>query len=253
MHNLLKIGLKESFKKLLKIKLVQQVLSIGTFLISKEKTGLKHISEDKYLTDIFGKLSTDQLLKAYDKAWEAKNFEIENYWKRANYFWAFQVASFAGYFSVLSSDFYKEDKEVLFYVISIGFVTALAWCFINIGSKTWQRHWEIHVDLLEEKITGPLYKIVTSQKTFSVSKINEIVSRFFVLIWLLIGLLFLVENTTLHYTKLENINLPITVSLIIVIYFSIAMYHGYGRGRFGHRKVKLYERDYSVENKKSKE
>lgn len=236
----------------MKIKLVQQFLSIGTFLVSKEKTALKQISEKKYLNDIFGKLSKEQLLKAYDKAWEAKNFEIENYWKRANYFWAFQVASFAGYFSVLSSDFYKEDKEVLFYVISIGFVTALAWSFINIGSKTWQRHWEIHVDLLEEKITGPLYKIVTSKKTFSVSKINEIVSRFFVLIWVLIGILFLIENTTLNYSGVRNIDLPISICLIIVIYFSISMYHGYGRGRFGHRKVKLYERDYSVENKESK-
>lgn len=244
--------MKKLIKKILDIKFAQQILSIGTFLITKEKTALKQISEEKYLKDIFGKLDEKQLLKAYDKAWEAKNFEIENYWKRANYFWAFQVASFAGYFSVLSADFYKEDKNVLFYVISIGFVTSLAWSFINIGSKTWQRHWEIHVDLLEEKITGPLYKIVTSKKTFSVSKINEIVSRFFVLIWILIGTLFLVENTTLKYTGIENINIPISISLIIVIYFSIAMYHGYGRGRFGHRKVKLYERDYSVENKKSK-
>ncbi|WP_299531092.1 hypothetical protein [Ulvibacterium sp.] len=227
-------------------KLIDQIESVKKFFYRADENALIEISEEKYKTEIFGKLTEEQKKKAYEKAWEAKNFEIENYWKRANYFWAFQVASFAGYFSVIGSDFYLENKEVLYYVICIGFVTSLAWAFINIGSKTWQRHWEIHVDLLEEEITGPLYKIVTTDKTFSVTKINEIISRFFVAIWLVIGFKFLVNETTLEYSEFENIYFSIIFSTIAVIYFSIAMYHGYGRGRFEERKVRLFERQYKV-------
>jgi len=46
--------------------------------------------------DEFKRDITKQAL-AWDKAWEIRNFEIEMYWKRATYFWAFQVAVFAGY------------------------------------------------------------------------------------------------------------------------------------------------------------
>lgn len=236
--------MKTLLKRLKKLK--NQIFSIGRFVWSKEIYELTRVTEKEYQEELFGKLSFGQLTKAYEKAWEAKNFEIENYWKRTNYFWAFQVASFAGYFSVLGTDFYTKSPEVLYYVICIGFVTALAWAFINIGSKTWQRHWEIHVDLLEEKITGPLYKIVTANKTFSVSKINEIVSRFFTAIWLLIGLKFLFEKYNNKFTGWGNIQYDIVFCTLIVIYFSVAMYHGHGRGRFGKRQIKLYKRDFEV-------
>jgi hypothetical protein len=230
------------------IRLITQLKSIVSFFWRKDEVALKPISEKAYKEDIFGKLTPKQLERAYEKAWEAKNFEINNYWKRANYFWAFQVASFAGYFGVLGSDVYVDYPEILYYVICIGFVTSLAWSFINIGSKTWQRHWEIHVDLLEEKITGPLYKIVTTEKTYSVSKINEIISRFFTTIWILIGFKYLFENISFYKGGIDDVALSVIFSSILVIYFSASMYHGYGRGMFGNRTVTLFERKYTVNN-----
>ena len=84
----------------------------------------------------------------------------------------------------MNSDSYNasppKNPSILYCAISFGFITALAWSLINVGSKFWQRHWEKHLDMLEDKITGPLYKTVyayKTTKTFSVSKINSIISR----------------------------------------------------------------------------
>jgi hypothetical protein len=182
-------------------KMLTLLKPLWRFFYAKSEPGLNEISENEYL-DIFIKgRKKEEIETSYKKAWEAKNFEIENYWKRANYFWAFQIASFAGYFSVLSSTAYPRNPQVLYFVICIGFITSLAWALINQGSKTWQRHWEIHVDMLENEITGPLYKIVTTQKTFSVSKLNEIVSRFIVMIWIILGIKYFSEHISFKWAQ----------------------------------------------------
>ncbi len=213
-----------------------------TFFYTDKDANVEEISKEEY-EKLFVNDKADAKIKAtYDKAWEAKNFEIENYWKRANYFWAFQVASFAGYFAVLSSDAYLKNPQILYSVICIGFISSLAWVFINIGSKTWQRHWENHVDMLEDKVTGPLYKIITEKKTYSVSKINEIISRFFATIWVILGIEYFIEHVSFKWNGIENIDIVVVLSTIAVIYFSGAMYWGYGRGRFGKRNVAFYKR-----------
>jgi hypothetical protein len=117
--------------------------SLWEFAYKKNDLIMDEMPEDEY-NEIFIKGKSPEEIKAtYEKAWEAKNFEIEHYWKRANYFWAFQVASFAGYFTVIGSKAYETNPQVLYFVICIGLITSFAWTFINLGSKTWQRHWEI--------------------------------------------------------------------------------------------------------------
>ena len=101
--------------------------------------------------------------------------------------------------------------------------------------------------MLENEITGPLYKIVTSPKTYSVSKINEIVSRFIVTIWFILGMKYFQDNLTLNFTTWENLNIQVVLSSISVLYFVSAMKQGYGRGRFGERKVKFYKRKFKPE------
>ncbi|MBI0400395.1 RipA family octameric membrane protein [Cyclobacterium marinum] len=220
--------------------------SILEFFYKKEEAVLKELTEADYVNKFITNADDVKIKKAYEMAWEAKNFEIENYWKRANYFWAFQVASFAGYFSFLGSISYSNHPQALFAIISIGILTAFAWALINKGSKTWQRHWEIHVDMLEEKVTGPLYKVVTTDRTFSVSKINEIVSRFFILIWIVLGLKYFIDNISFIKTETNEIDYLVIICSLSTLSFIQAMFTGYGRGRFGKRKVRLYERDYEV-------
>ncbi len=224
------------------------LLDIIFFLIDKDKEILDKLTDEQY-SDIFIKgRSKSDIEKSYNKAWEAKNFEIDNYWKRATYFWAFQVASFSGYILILNSTNYQatpvRHPQVLYFIICIGYITSIAWALINRGSKIWQRHWEIHVDMLEDAITGPLYKIVTTQKTFSVSKINDLVSRFFVCIWLLLTLKYFIDHLTLNPFSNVGIDWLIVFATILILYFTGAMYWGYGRGRFGERKVKFFARKF---------
>ena len=135
---------------------------------------------------------------ALDKAWEIRNFEIELYWKRALYFWAFVAAAGTGYGAlVLKSEDLNDaiTADLLsLAVASVGLVCSFAWYLVNRASKYWQENWERHVGALEDKIMGPLYKTTlakgclsclhpVSGHHFSISKINIMVSLFITVIW----------------------------------------------------------------------
>lgn len=160
------------------------------------------MTEDEYKRE-FGIDPFDKrkLMKALEHALDIRKFEIEMYWKRAAYFWALIAAAFAGYFAVIGSEKIP-NREFMAYIIScIGFLFTFAWFQVNRGSKHWQENWENHVDMLENKITGPLYKtvlhrpddgdffenFVTGPSTISVSKTNQIVSLFTLFIWLFLA------------------------------------------------------------------
>jgi hypothetical protein len=132
--------------------------------------------------------------RALALALDIRKFEIELYWKRATYFWAFIAAAFAGYALTYKSATDHEPWLSLLFS-SLGLVFAFAWYLVNRGSKFWQNNWERHVDLLEEMTLGPLYKIVavstgynplTDAGRFSVTKINQMLSFFVALVWLLL-------------------------------------------------------------------
>ena len=137
--------------------------------------------------------------KAFEKAHDIRKFEIELYWKRTTYFWAFIAASFAGYFAILTSKSISFQEQYLFLIESIGFVFSLGWFFVNRASKHWQLNWEKVIDSLEDDITGPLMKnhinnhnsfwSLTLSYRFSVSRINQIISCFITLIWFLLMIL----------------------------------------------------------------
>ena len=119
--------------------------------------------------------------RALDRALDIRKFEIELYWKRATYFWTFIGATFAGYGAVQ--------------------VAAGATELIK-TSKQWQENWENHVDMLEDGEVGPLYKTVLKRQkatgrywleeringpaSYSVSKINQIISLFVTVLWLIV-------------------------------------------------------------------
>src|ERR1017187_1584406 len=159
----------------------------------------------------------DKREKALEHALDIRKFEIELYWKRATYFWAFIGATFAGYgaaqaFSVAA----RTDLSVL--VSSLGVVFSFGWFCVNKGSKHWQENWENHVDMLEDGVAGPLYKIIlerpeaaglrqhavgfiTGPSALSVSKINQIISLFVTVLWL-----FLLYGALPHFSGRAPIN-----------------------------------------------
>lgn len=167
----------------------------------------KKISDDEYRS----KFSMDSLRQnnninamALEHALDIRKFEIGLYWKRAAYFWTFIAATLAGFVAIqalsLSS---KTDLSVL--LCNLGIVFSFGWLCVNRGSKHWQENWEKHVDMLEDPVIGPLYKVILCRNTpkgakewavhllagpspISVSKINQLISLFITLVWC--GLLF---------------------------------------------------------------
>jgi len=156
-------------------------------------------AEDEY-KESFGLGKTpnlDKAKKALNLALDIRKFEIGLYWQRAAYFWALIAAAFAGYFAILGSE-HLEDKEYLAFIVScIGLIFSWAWFLVNRGSKYWQENWENHVDMLENEITGPLYKTILHRpetrsffekhfigpQAISVSTINLLVSIFTISVW----------------------------------------------------------------------
>lgn len=192
--------------------------------------------------------SNDKIFKAYEKAWDARKFEIDNYWKRTTYFWAFQITSFTAYLAILNSSFYNNDpyknSDILFCIISIVFITSMSWALINKGSKFWQRHWEKYIDILEDNVTGPLYKTIYAHKTtrtYSVSKLNEMISHFFTVIWLILGIKYAKNNLTFKGSWSDIAIIEIIV-MIVTVLFTYSMFYGYGRGNFGSSKFEYYSR-----------
>jgi hypothetical protein len=132
------------------------------------------------------------------------------YWKRASYFWVFTGAALAGHLGGLSEKDPVARAQAMLLTGCVGLIFAFAWYLVNRASKFWQSTWEAHVDFLEDEVHGPLYyKSVLSHETpwvhlhgayeFSVSKINQILS-FYVLLMFLV----LVSNTVRSYYRISR-------------------------------------------------
>jgi hypothetical protein len=180
---------------------MKTIVRIWRVFCDRRPAALRPLKKSDYERDLLR--DPDKAKAAFEKAWAIRNFEIEMYWKRATYFWAFIASTFVGYFGLTSSSNYQRpdvfDHSEVYVVICVGFLLSLAWLLTNIGSKSWQRHWEVHVDLLEDQFTGPLYKTTYPRKTFFVSKINEIVSAVITTVWLMLGIKFLFDQSLIHF------------------------------------------------------
>lgn len=116
---------------------------------------------------------------AYKVASDIRKFEIDKYWQRTLYFWGFISAIYIAYFNVLKDLYSKDGVQShgtipLFILSVLGLIFCFSWLLVCKGSKHWQENWEQHIDLLEDEITGPLFKIYSANtpNSFSVSKIN---------------------------------------------------------------------------------
>lgn len=114
---------------------------------------------------------------AYREACENRRFEIQMYWHRAAYFWAFIAAIYTALFFISGKDGDgAEFGQVIKLALSfLGFAFCTGFYFANRGSKVWQENWEIHEGLLEDKVAVRLYKTFhfDRKNDYSVSKIND--------------------------------------------------------------------------------
>lgn len=191
-----------------------------------------------------------KLSLALEKALDTRKFEIDLYWKRATYFWTFIAATLTGYGLTSTMKFVTLDEQISlnrfqFVIICLGMVFSFGWYLVNKGSKYWQINWEKHVSVLEDDIIGPLFKRTwnlnlndekvgesisfdqfknilepTSETQISVTKINQMVSVFVLILWILICVFFLCE----HYTfSLKDCDVFVTLFLILVIVIFVTL------------------------------
>jgi hypothetical protein len=190
--------------------------------------------------------------RALAYALDIRKFEIELYWKRATYFWAFIAAAFAGYAITYKAVDPEPWLSVLF--SALGLVFSFTWYLVNRGSKFWQSNWERHVDLLEDMTLGPLYKVVavttdnsggnplTSPAQFSVSRLNQILSAFVAAVWLL---LFVRSFQPVSRELPLDIYKLLTLGLVIV--FLLLLYR-YGKSSSQFTTSGLHKRALKNEN-----
>jgi hypothetical protein len=186
--------------------------------------------------------SDSVLARALDRALDIRKFEIDLYWKRATYFWAFLAVTLAGYFTLRAAKIDEDAKKDALLVVScLGVVFSVTWYFVNRASKFWQENWEKHVNLLEGNVVGPLYETVLSDADirfwkvegpypFSVSKLNQILSLF------VLGLFVLLAGETLlrYYCCSWT---PNAFAVITVILTALAVWCLYWKGRTGWWKL----------------
>jgi hypothetical protein len=131
--------------------------------------------------------SESSRVRALNRAYALRSFEIEHYWKRATYFWGFQIAIFAAFGLVWRDLATNGVPPIAVALAGLGILTALANYLSARGSKFWQQNWESHIDMLEDGIEGRLHKTVwlpDGSVRCSVSRVNEWLGLFFILFWI---------------------------------------------------------------------
>lgn len=125
---------------------------------------------------------------------DTRKFEIENFWKRATFFWGTLAILFVAYYSI------KIDIRYLSIVSLTGLIYSLIFSLSIRGSKYWQEHWELLAKKYEKKLNDILifrWKLfdeinkenkdtlsILKPYRISVSKLVMIISDFLTLSWL---------------------------------------------------------------------
>jgi len=254
----MKIGFNKIYKR---TKVVYQMIKSRVLFNPRAQDAINEksyieLTDEHYLKQYGLKLENNEvsierpeiLEKAYAKASENRNYEIDKSWLRSTYNWGFIAAAFVAYFTVLSNDkiedIRKEHLEI--FLICMGLIFSTGWIFVVIGSKRWQENWEAHVDALENYVTGPLFKTIRYNKNafYSPSSINKSLSITVLLIWIAI----LLDNLTGYFCAVDtcqghdsiDVFIPLALlATIVVIYLMVYS----SRGDYISKKWRFFRRD----------
>lgn len=171
--------------------------------------------------------------KLCEIALETRKFEIDLYWKRTTYYWAFSAAIIAAYALVYTKKDPGVGSYTLLSVLALcGVVFSLGWYLANRGSKYWQENWEDHIAQQITKHYGPIFKILKCPEhkpicgisgfPYSVSKINQLTSGFLFFVWIVLLIVSLCKVGKVDFSDLyENYRWiiwgSITATALIII------------------------------------
>ena len=192
---------------------------------------------DSLLNNKQGRKKNESLIRAFEIALDTRKFEIDLYWKRANYFLVFVSVIFVGWYQVnqtlkslsvqssidgisheVNQGLTNEFFSIKLLLACLGFLVSFAWFCANRGSKFWQENWEANIHHLSNKLGLPIFELIPyepmawhkfdSKYPYSVSKINQIVSFIITLFWIFI------IGVTLYF-KMSG--LPVCCILLIML------------------------------------
>jgi hypothetical protein len=184
------------------------------------------------------------LEKAYTKAWENRDFEIDKFWTRAAYFWGFIVLIFGGYITILTGEHTTKalNMHLDLFLLLLGLLFSISWYLVILGSKCWQRNWEAHIDHLENFVSGPLYKTIyfSGNRFYSVSKLNEVMAIVVIVVWAGLFGQYLFQNYS--FTVGKGIDYIATIAIGLTIIFAIVLTFGYSSGSYKSTKHEFIDR-----------
>src|SRR5688572_7309664 len=110
----------------------------------------------------------------YEFACQAREVELDLFWKRSLFFWGFIGAAFLAFAALRAS------VHLSTLIASFGLVCSVVFTLANRGSKFWYESWEQKVERSERDVTGPWYSVEEAvqadlawfrARRFSVSKL----------------------------------------------------------------------------------
>ncbi|MBC6720693.1 hypothetical protein [Treponema sp. Marseille-Q4130] len=196
--------------------------------------------------------------EAYKRAHEIRQFEIELFWKRGTYYWAFILAAFTAHFALFNFLFTEKYRplslsavynlprlSLLALIITSLFCYffSLCWVLMNKGSLFWQKTWEEKIYELEYKFSGNLYRTMLNTENsdfdycplslkaynYSVTKITLLTSIVLTIVSGLMSLFYAVIFA-LRLCKISSVDCFMNFSIVywiclagaISVYFLIA-------------------------------
>ncbi|MFF6012112.1 hypothetical protein [Rahnella sp. R3(2024)] len=194
----------------------------------------------------------EKVVKALDKAHDIRKFEIDFYWKRATYFWAFITIVATAYSAYFYSSKSEEHILPLLFLSLLGFILSVCFYASTISSKSWQNNWEKSVDVLEYYVTGNLYKVNIDNGDlfkYSVSKINNFISSIICLSWCFAFIYPTIKDSLLINNFItHNLNCTLLIICSLLLIWGVVVFMIRKGTKDEERENKIKPRNLNIEN-----
>lgn len=122
------------------------------------------LSEEKVFNEVTNNNSQIPATDCYKYIIEHRKFEIENFWKRALFFWGTLAILIVGYFN------FPKDSFFIVFISYLGAIYNIIFCLSLRGSKYWQEHWENVATIYETKLGLMLFRWQARNKIMNNNK-----------------------------------------------------------------------------------
>ncbi len=211
----------------------------------------------------------DYIFELYKLAADTRKFEIDNFWKRALFFWGALAIILVGYFQIE-----KSYHEYLVFISFLGFVYTFIFSLSVRGSKFWQENWKKKVIHYQDKLKKlyptefdsdfdvfgiPIHLEIQNKESkhylfhrsyrFSVSKLVLILSDItLLLMFLLFGKDVVNLFSSISWKLFDNNYKIHYVAIIFILVFAISVYYFY---QFIRGEVIRNERLFRIQERKN--